>query len=285
MFVAYRAGKEHRRTRARVSVGESARGAAFETPARARGRRQPTGKPTFIGVGGAREANEISARSGAAVACLERARHAHHQMRDITVAGDVDLAQLENEQSVFVRLHTQRRVHLRTAGTRDSREDSTPSELLTDDLGDRRVGGLRKSYLGARLPSRDSRVALPRRIENAHLFGDDARVDRDLARERPMLRALASNPAGGECSRLATEQVRGTAGECEEREMSKEVAHLISRRGRCACVAARRRLGNDEARTGGVTVAAAWGDVYIVADALADLLTNHGLGACRVHGP
>src|SRR5687768_4090479 len=147
-------------TRAR-SVGESARGAAFETPARARGRRQPTGKPTLIGVGGAREANEISARNGAPDACLERARRAHHQMRDVTVAGDVDLAQLECEQSVFVRLHTQRRVHLRTARTRDAGEDSTPSELLTDDLRDRRVGGLRKSYLGARLPARDSRVALP----------------------------------------------------------------------------------------------------------------------------
>jgi hypothetical protein len=69
-------------------------------------------------------------------------------------------------------------------------------------------------------------VALSRRVENAHLLSHHARVDRDLARERPVVRTLASNPTVGEGSRVAAEH-RGTAGECEEREMSKEVAHLV----------------------------------------------------------
>jgi hypothetical protein len=86
-------------------------------------------------------------------------------------------------------------------------------------------------------------MALSRGVDNAHSLRHDTRVDRDRARLHPLLGAFAPDAASGELSPLSGGKAGGASGECEQREMSKKVAHFDLEAWAGAHEERRRRLG------------------------------------------
>jgi len=247
MFGPQRAGKQHRRMRARVSVGECARGAALDSPARTCRRCQTTREPCVITLDRSHEANEIAPGRGGPVASIHRARGTHHQVRDTTVVRETDLAELEDEESFIARFRAERCVHFWTTRACDARENAAPAELLPDRVRGGRVPGLWEAYFSGRFPAVDAWVTLSSGIDHADSLRDDARVDGNCARQRTQFSALASQVARREPSSLSRGQGRSTTSESEKREIWEEMAHLVSRRAGAfwagPCGAKQRRLG------------------------------------------
>lgn len=243
MFRAYGAGKQHRRVRESASVGESARGAAFKAPACARGRCQTPRQSTGGDIHRAHETDELAPRRGAPLARIDRARRAHHHVRDLTINGVPDLAELQDEQSILGGRNTERRIHFGTAGPGDARENAATAKLLPKCGRGWCVTGLRKAYFGARRSADHARMALSRCVDDAHSLRDDPSVDGDRACMRPLLGALAPDASGGELSPLSGGKARGAAGQGKEGKMSKEMAHLELEAGAGTRDGRRRRLG------------------------------------------
>jgi hypothetical protein len=197
----------------RVSVSECARRGPIETPACAC----------------ARQSHELAARCWPP-ARINRVRRANHHVRDIAFGGEGDLTELEHEQPVIATLATERRVHFRATRPRNARENAASAELLPQRIRRRRTSGLWKPHFGADR-SIDARMALSRRIENAHSVRHHACVDRDGARLRPIHGLLAPDAGCGEHSRVPFGKGRGAAGQREQRKVSKEVTHVLKRRG------------------------------------------------------
>jgi hypothetical protein len=170
-----------------------------------------------------------------------RTNPARPPLRDIAFLGDADLAELEDEKSFGAMLVAERRVHFRPARSRHPDENSASTKLPAQQICGRRVSGWWQAHFDAHRPGIGTLMASARRIEHAHSVRDDARVDRDRARLRAVLASLTPDAAGREhaCAPLWK---GGTGGQCEQRKISSEMAHVVSRQGPGQAPSGRRRL-------------------------------------------